>query len=88
MTEEEKKDYVGNAHYWLIKDALTYARLEVFGGYINHHGGLDLVDRSQMDDHRELLLFKLGRAAVSYLHSLTVEGSTNEGINAEVDRQE
>ncbi len=84
--EEVKKDYVGSSVWWLLKDALEYARLKQFGGYINEHGGLDMVHWDQKKDHEELLLDRLGSAAVSYLHSLTVTGTLSASIRAEVEK--
>lgn len=68
----EEKTPLESALYWLLKDAITYARLKAFDGYLNEHGGLELVHPSEKEDHEMVLKDRLARSAVSYFHATTL----------------
>ena len=70
MTDKDKQ--LENALYFLLKDAIEYARLKTFGGYLDEHGNLAKVNLDELQDHEDLLKDKLARSAVSYFHTTTL----------------
>lgn len=76
---------VENALFWLLKDSLEYARLKTFGGYLNDHGGLDMVHNEEIKNHIEITEGKVLRSAISYLHSLTALEQPHDRIKHSED---
>jgi len=66
------QDRLEGSMYFLLKDAIEYARLKTFGGYLNEHGTLDLVHLSELEDHEIILKDKLARSALAYFHATTL----------------
>lgn len=68
----DEKKILESALYFLIKDAVEYARLKTFGGYLDEHGMLESVSLKDLPDHLDIAKNKLARSALGYFHATTL----------------